>query len=68
MVGTLLDGGADDPAGVAVVLGVERTLDEVELVDGIEIGREGRVLRAMSLVSAPFTRNSDCWVCAPLTE
>ena len=40
VVGALLDGGADDAAGVAVVLGVERAFDEVELVDGVEVRRD----------------------------
>ena len=41
VVGASLEGGADDAAGVAVVLGVERTFDEVELIDGVEVGRVG---------------------------
>ena len=68
VVGAGLDRGAHDAAGVAVVLGVERAFDQVELVDGVEIRREMRVLSEISLVSAPLTRKLDCWVCAPLTE
>ena len=37
VVRALLDGRADDAAGVAVVLGVQRAVDQVELIDGVEV-------------------------------
>jgi len=45
LVGTLFDGGADNAAGVAVVFSIQGTFDEVELVDRVEVGLEGRVVQ-----------------------
>ena len=39
-VGAFLDGGGDDAAGVAVILRVQRTIDQVELVNGIQVRNE----------------------------
>ncbi len=42
MVGAFLNGGAHDAARVAVVLGVQRTFNQVELIDGVEVRRDGQ--------------------------
>ena len=53
VVGALLDGGADDGAAIAVVLGVERAGDEVELPEGVDVGLDGdRVQREVVRVGA----------------
>jgi len=41
LVGTLLNGGTDDAAGVAVVFGVQGAVNQVELIDRVQVGSQG---------------------------
>ena len=68
VVRTLLDRRADNAAGVAVVLGVQRAVDQRELIDGVEVrGIDEGVERDVVGVCA-VDEEVDCCVWPPLME
>ena len=45
LVGSRLDCGTDDTAGVAIILGVERAIQQVELTDSVQVRRKNDVVQ-----------------------